>query len=164
MITLGGGCFWCTEAVFSRLKGVVKVISGYAGGEIQNPDYSQVSSGMTGHAEAVQIEYEPMVITLETILEVFFAIHDPTTLNQQGGDFGTQYRSIIFYRNKDQKNTAKKFIKSDYVTELVPFSNFYPAEDYHQNYYENNKNNPYCQLIINPKLDKLVQEFSRELK
>ena len=162
---MGGGCFWCLEAVFQRLKGVEKVVSGYAGGTVANPSYKQVCNGDTGHAEVVQIEFDPSVLPLEKLLEVFWAAHDPTTLNRQGNDVGTQYRSVLFYENDAQKAAmekskaaAQKEFKSPIVTEIVPFKQFYAAEGYHQNYYnENAERNPYCQVVIRPKLTKLLQ-------
>lgn len=172
--TLAGGCFWCTEAVFKRLKGVVKVIPGYTGGKIKSPTYEQVSTGNSGHAEAIQIEFDPAIISYQKLLEVFWALHDPTTLNRQGGDVGTQYRSSIFYHNEDQKKTAEKSLKKaessgmykdKFVTEIAPIANFYPAEDYHMNYYEQNKNaNPYCRIVIDPKITKLYKNFKDDLK
>ena len=172
--TLAGGCFWCTEAIYKRLKGVESVTSGYAGGTVENPTYEQVSSGTTGHAESIQIEFDPSVISFEKILDVFFATHDPTTLNRQGNDVGTQYRSIIFYHDEEQKLSAQTKIeeltksgkfKDPIVTKLEPFKNFYPAENYHQNYYEINKNSaPYCPIVIDPKIQKLMREFSDDIK
>lgn len=170
--TIAGGCFWCTEAIFKRLKGVTSVTSGYPGGKDPpagglNPTYEEVCSGQTGHAEAVQIEFDPKIISFEKIIEVFFKLHDPTTLNRQGADVDTQYRSVIFYHNQKQKETAEKVKaeKSDeysgkIVTEIVPFTAFYKAEAYHQNFYENNKNQSYCQVTIDPKLKKLYRNFS----
>ncbi|MBD3407628.1 MAG: peptide-methionine (S)-S-oxide reductase MsrA [Candidatus Lokiarchaeota archaeon] len=166
--TLGGGCFWCVEAVYQQLKGIKRVVSGYAGGAIENPSYEQVVTGTTGHAEVTQITYDPDVITYKEILEVFFAAHDPTTLNRQGNDVGTQYRSIILYHNDEQKQIAKDMIdnlqesgkfKNSIVTELVPFEKFYPAEDYHQNYYRRNRNQGYCRFVIDPKISKVKREF-----
>jgi len=172
--TVAGGCFWCTEAVFQKLKGVVKVTPGYTGGKVENPTYEQVCSGETGHAEAIQVEFDPSVITFEKLLEVFWALHDPTTLNRQGNDEGTQYRSSIFYHNEGQKDLAEKSLKQaeksgmypdKFVTEIVPFSKFYPAEDYHLNYYEQNKSsNPYCRIVIDPKITKLYKDFKGQLK
>ena len=171
--TLAGGCFWCTEAVFSIVKGVEKVESGYTGGSVPNPTYEQVSSGATGHAEAVQVTFDPSVISFREILEVFFATHDPTTLNRQGPDFGTQYRSAIFYHNEEQKATAEKVIAeldkegiwdSPIVTRVAPFKAFYAAENYHKDYYKRNSNQPYCQQVITPKLVKLQQRFLGKLK
>lgn len=171
--TLAGGCFWCTEAIFRRLRGVQSVASGYSGGVVAKPTYTQVCRGKTGHAEAIQITFDPKVISYEKLLEVFFKLHDPTTLNQQGADVGTQYRSAIFYHTEEQKQTALK-VKERFekegvyedriVTEITPFSNFYPAEDYHQEYYEKNKQYPYCQVVIDPKLNKLLKEFSQQVK
>ncbi|TSC88323.1 MAG: peptide-methionine (S)-S-oxide reductase [Microgenomates group bacterium Gr01-1014_7] len=164
-VTFGGGCFWCTEAIFKRLKGVKSVVSGYAGGTTENPTYMQVSSGNTGHAEAIQIKFDPEIISFEKLLEVFFATHDPTTLNQQGADVGTQYRSVIFYHNDSKKQIAEKKIKPSFVTQIEPYKNFYPAEDYHQNYYDRNKDqNPYCTLVIDPKIQKLMKDFKKDLK
>lgn len=168
-ITLGAGCFWCTEAVFQRVNGVVSVVSGYAGGQISNPTYREVTSGLTGHAEVVQVTFDPTVITLERILEVFWKTHDPTTLNRQGADVGTQYRSAIFYHNEKQKNTAerlKQALNSEkiwdqpIVTEISAFKAFYMAEAYHQNYYNNNPAQGYCQFVIVPKLEKFKKIFS----
>ncbi|MBI4049247.1 MAG: peptide-methionine (S)-S-oxide reductase MsrA [Candidatus Doudnabacteria bacterium] len=168
----GGGCFWCTEAIFLRLKGVKSVQSGYAGGHTDNPTYEQVSKGDTGHAEAIQIVFDPSQIKYADLLNVFFATHDPTTLNRQGNDVGTQYRSAIFYTADKQKAEAEKYI-SEYihdiyqapiVTEVSKLSKFWPAESYHQRYYDSNQNKPYCQLVISPKLAKLRQKFSSLLK
>ena len=171
--TLAGGCFWCTEALFKRLNGVESVISGYSGGNMENPSYEKVSMGTTHHAEAIQITFDPLVISYEKLLDVFFATHNPTTLNQQGADIGTQYRSIIFYHSDEQKRKAlaakekiakeEKFEK-DIVTEVIPFNTFYQAEEYHQNFYENNKTSPYCSLVIDPKIKKLLKEFKGEVK
>src|SRR3989344_9331539 len=169
----GGGCFWCTEAIFERLKGVISVVSGYAGGDMKNPSSEKVSSGDTGHAEVIRIEYNAEQISYEDLLTIFFFTHDPTTLNQQGADIGTQYRSAIFYSNDEQKTKAEKFIKTlednkayekPIVTELKPLIGFYEAEKYHQKYYDNNKSAPYCQIIIAPKLEKLEKRFSELLK
>lgn len=169
--TLAGGCFWCTEAIFRRLKGVTSVEPGYSGGKTENPTYEQVSSGNTGHAEVIQIKFDPSLISFEKILDVFFATHDPTTLNRQGNDIGTQYRSAIFYHSEEQKKKAlnakeglqKKWdsesLERSIVTEIVPFKNFYKAENYHKDYFEKNKNAPYCQLIIDPKIKKLLKNF-----
>ena len=165
-LTFGGGCFWCLEAVFQRLKGVQKVASGYAGGAIPNPTYEQVCEGNTGHAEVVQIEFNPKEIAFEKLLEVFWAAHDPTTLNRQGGDHGTQYRSIILYENDAQKIAAEKSkqkaqaeFKDPIVTEITPLKTFYKAEAYHQNYFNQNADrNPYCSVVIRPKLQKLLQK------
>ncbi len=164
MITLAGGCFWCTEAVFQRLKGVSKVESGYANSNVENPSYEQVSSGQTGAAECNQVTYDPQVISLEKILEVFFRLHDPTTLNRQGNDVGPQYRSAIFYQTDQQKEIAEKFMQPNFVTEIVPLKSFYKAEDYHQDYYNKNKSAPYCQLVIDPKIHKLYKDFKEDLK
>jgi peptide-methionine (S)-S-oxide reductase len=167
------GCFWCTEAVFSSLKGVHSVVSGYTGGTIAHPSYEQVSNGTTGHAEAIQITYDPAIISYEDLLAVFFNTHDPTTLNRQGNDVGTQYRSGIFYADEDQKKQALSLIKElnethaydkPVVTEVMPLGEFYPAEDYHRDYYALHKDQPYCQLIIAPKLEKLQKRFSALLK
>jgi peptide-methionine (S)-S-oxide reductase len=163
--TFGGGCFWCTEAVFERLDGVKSVASGYAGGTIPNPTYDQVCGGQTGHAEVIQIEFDPAKVSYERLLEVFWAAHDPTTLNRQGADSGTQYRSIILYENDAQKAAAEKskaFAQQEFggkiVTEIVPLTKFYPAEGYHQDYYRSNKHAPYCMMVISPKLKKLEKE------
>ena len=171
--TLGGGCFWCIEAIFQRLQGVQKVESGYSGGARKNPTYDQVSSGGTGHAEVIQITFDPSVISYAELLNVFFHLHDPTTLNQQGADSGTQYRSVIFFHGPEQQKTAdevKKKIgesglwKDPIVTEISPFTEFYPAEDYHQNYYNEHKDKPYCSIVIAPKIQKLFKEFGSKLK
>jgi peptide-methionine (S)-S-oxide reductase len=165
----GGGCFWCTEAVFKMMRGVSSVLPGYAGGTTVNPTYAQVSAGNTGHAEVVRIEYDPALVTYKSLLTVFFGSHDPTTLNQQGHDIGTQYRSVIFYTTPEQKNEAQAFIKAmndsnemgaPVVTEVVPLETFYEAEDYHRDYYAQNKNAGYCQVVINPKLEKVQKEFA----
>jgi peptide-methionine (S)-S-oxide reductase len=169
----GGGCFWCTEAVFSELRGVLSVMPGYAGGKTPNPTYEQVCTGATGHAEVTRIEFDPKEISFENLLTVFFATHDPTTLNRQGADVGTQYRSAIFYTSNAQKSAAETFIKKLHdsdptgkpvVTEITPLDKFYPAEDYHRDYFRNNPNQPYCQLIIEPKVEKLQKEFAELLK
>ncbi len=173
LATFAGGCFWCTEAVFKRLKGVKSVVSGYSGGEIENPSYLQVSSGKTNHAEVVQIKFDPSIISYDRLLDIFWATHNPTTLNRQGADMGSQYRSVIFCHNEKQKekalNSKEKMDKSGkfkdrIVTDIVPFTNFYNAEPYHQNYYENNINNPYCTIVIDPKIEKLIREFNEDLK
>lgn len=165
----GGGCFWCTEAVFNMLKGVLDVRPGYCGGTTKNPTYAQVSQGNTGHAEVIRIEYDPSLISYRDLLTVFFGSHDPTTRNRQGNDVGTQYRSVIFYTTPDQKNEAELFIKeindsnsvgAVVTTELEPLNVFYEAEEYHKNYYENNKSQGYCQVIINPKLEKVQKQFT----
>ena len=172
-ITLGGGCFWCTEAVFARLKGVTSAFPGYSGGKIPNPSYEQVSTGKTGHAEATQVTYNPSVITFRQILEIFFATHDPTTLNRQGADVGSQYRSIIFYHTEDQRKEAEAYIKeltknktfpNPIVTAVEPFSVFYPAEEYHQKYYERNREAAYSQYVIAPKVEKLEKKFGDKIK
>jgi peptide-methionine (S)-S-oxide reductase len=169
----GGGCFWCTEAVFDELRGVISVVSGYAGGSTKNPTYEQVCSGGTGHAEVIRIEYDPTQISFRDLMTVFFATHDPTTLNRQGNDVGTQYRSAIFYANEEQKREAEAFIKElnnskafgkPVVTTLEPLGEFYEAEDYHQKYYANNPYQPYCQFTIPPKLQKLHKQFTDLLK
>lgn len=168
-----GGCFWCTEAVFLRLQGVEKVISGYTGGQIKNPAYREICTGRTGHAEAIQIFYDENIISYQELLEIFFATHDPTTLNRQGNDVGTQYRSSIFYSDDKQKEVAENFIEyldkehvfdNPIVTEVVPSEVFYNAEDYHQNYYNQNSEQAYCQFVINPKLKKLKAMYSNKLK
>jgi len=161
----GGGCFWCTEAVFEMLKGVKTVLPGYSGGTKEDAIYEKVSRGNTGHAEVTYIGYDPSEISYHVLLTVFFASHDPTTVNRQGNDVGPQYRSIIFYTTPSQKEEAEKFIKElDAVTELVPLDHFYEAENYHRDYYDNNKNAPYCQIMINPKLEKVQKEFADLLK
>ena len=171
--TFGGGCFWCTEVIFEQLKGVLKVESGYSGGYIKNPAYREVVSGRTGHAEVIHITYDPKVINFEELLDVFFNTHDPTTLNQQGADRGTQYRSAIFYHDDKQHVAADKMIKAfelanvfenKIVTEVTAFDAFYMAEEYHQDYYINNKNQGYCQVIINPKLEKFLIQYKDKLK
>jgi peptide-methionine (S)-S-oxide reductase len=170
--TFGSGCFWCTEAVFQRLKGVEKVTSGYSGGFVENPSYQEVCNGDTGHAEVTQIQYDPAQISFEELLEVFWKTHDPTTLNQQGNDYGTQYRSAVFYHNDEQKRLAEEYKKKldaakvwdrPIVTEITKFTNFYPAEQYHQNYYNNNPNQGYCSYIIRPKVKKLEEVFRDKL-
>lgn len=169
----GGGCFWCTEAVFKSLKGVSSVMPGYAGGHVANPTYEQVSSGNTGHAEAVQIEFDPSQVSYETLLTVFFASHDPTTLNRQGADIGTQYRSVVFYTTAEQKASAEKFIAdlnasselgNPVVTTVDPLDTFYEAENYHRDYFANHPNQPYCLVVINPKLEKVKHKFAELLK
>ena len=147
--TLGGGCFWCTEAIFKRLKGVISVVSGYAG---------------VPHAESIQIQFDLSIISYKKILEVFWATHDPTTLNRQGADVGTQYRSVIFYHNDKQKEIAEKSKQPSFVTQILPFDKFYKAEEYHQNFYDRNKSYPYCQIVINPKIQKLLSEFKKNIK
>ena len=172
--TFGNGCFWCTEAIFQQLKGVSKVTSGYSGGSVDNPTYKQVCSGTTGHAECLQIVYDSSIISFDELLEVFWVTHDPTTLNRQGADVGTQYRSVVFYHNEAQKERAAHFreeldksgaFPNPIVTTLEPFVKFYPAEDYHQNYYNDNKNtNSYCAIVIKPKLDKFEKVFKKKMK
>ncbi len=168
IITLGGGCFWCTETIFKRIKGVIDVNSGYCGGQTINPSYESICTGETGHAEVIQISYNPNDVSLETLLGVFFDTHDPTTLNRQGADVGTQYRSAIFYSTEEQKRIAEMMIEEltrssvfskPIVTEITELNTFYKAENYHQNYYENNKNQAYCHLVINPKLDKFLKKY-----
>jgi peptide methionine sulfoxide reductase msrA/msrB len=172
-ITLGGGCYWCVEAVYENLKGVKSVVSGFAGGKNSNPTYKEVCTGTTGHAEVVQITFDKTVTNLDEIFKVFFTVHDPTTLNRQGGDVGTQYRSVIFYANEEQEKeahsiidqlTSEKVYNNQIVTTLEPLTQFYKAEDYHQNYYENNKNQPYCQMVIQPKIEKFEKIFKDRLK
>lgn len=172
-ITLGGGCYWCVEAVYENLKGVKSVVSGFSGGKILNPSYEEVCSGTTGHAEVVQITFDKNVTNLDEIFKVFFTVHDPTTLNRQGADRGTQYRSVIFYNNEEQKKEAQSIIAelknakaydNPIVTTIEPFTKFYKADDYHQNYYANNKNQPYCQMVIQPKLEKFEKVFKDKLK
>jgi peptide-methionine (S)-S-oxide reductase len=171
--TFGGGCFWCIEAIFEKLKGVTKVESGYSGGKIANPTYREVCSGLTGHAEVVQIHFDPGIISYKELLTVFFSVHDPTTLNRQGADVGTQYRSVIFYHNEKQKLEAEAFIHKleeqkifdgSIVTEVILAEAFYTAEEYHQNYFESNPSQPYCQVVINPKMDKFRKKFKDKLK
>ena len=171
--TFGAGCFWCVEAVFQQLKGVEQVTSGYSGGHIKNPSYKEVTRGNTGHAEAIQIQYDPQKIGYEQLLEVFWKTHDPTTLNRQGADIGPQYRSVIFYHDQDQKAIAEKnkqkmdasgYFDDPIVTAIEPYTNFYVAEDYHQDFYKNNPNQPYCRFNIDPKMEKLQQQFGRYLK
>jgi peptide-methionine (S)-S-oxide reductase len=171
--TLAGGCFWCLEAVYNQLRGVLSVESGYAGGHIPNPTYQQVCTGGTGHAEVAQITFDPEAITFRDLLEVFFTIHDPTTLNRQGADVGTQYRSAIFYHTPEQKETADQIIAemnaekvwdAPIVTEVVPLKEFYKAEDYHQEYYQNNSSQPYCQVVIAPKVAKFRQKYFEKLR
>ena len=172
-VTLAGGCFWCLEAVYVELQGVEKVVSGYAGGAIPNPSYEQVCSGRTGHAEVVQVAFDPVVLTYADILGVFFTIHDPTTLNRQGNDIGTQYRSAIFYRDDEQKAAAGQAIREitdagiwsrPIVTEVVPLTDFYPAEAYHQDYFKNNPYQPYCQVVVAPKVAKFRKQYFSRLK
>lgn len=171
--TLGGGCFWCLEAVYLEVKGINKVVSGFSGGHIKNPAYREVVTGQTGHAEVVQLTYDPSIISYREILEIFFHLHDPTTLNRQGADIGTQYRSVIFYHNKDQEQTARqvfseieasKLWPNRLVTEVSPLEAFYAAEDYHQNYYARNTDQPYCTYVISPKMQKLRKLFKEKLQ
>lgn len=172
-IVLGGGCYWCVEAVYENLKGVKSVYSGFAGGTVEYPSYEEVCTGRTGAAEVVEITYDKTITNLDEIFKVFFTVHDPTTLNRQGADVGTQYRSVIFYKNEEQKKAAQSIIEelnasnvysSKIVTTLEPFKKFYKAEDYHQNYYENNRNKPYCQMVIQPKIEKFEKVFKDRLK
>ncbi|MEW6060346.1 MAG: peptide-methionine (S)-S-oxide reductase MsrA [Bacteroidota bacterium] len=171
--TLGAGCFWCVEAIYQRLEGVEKVESGYSGGNVKNPSYEQVCTGRTGHAEVIQLTFDPKKISYKELLEVFFRTHDPTTLNRQGNDVGTQYRSVIFYHTDEQRKIAEQVKKETeqakiwddpIVTEISPFTAFYKAEEYHQNYYNQNSYKPYCMLVINPKLNKFRKEFGGKLK
>ena len=171
--TFGTGCFWCTEAIFQQVEGVNKVTSGYSGGKVDNPTYKQVCTGSTGHAECLNIEYDPSKISFDELLEIFWQVHDPTTLNRQGNDVGPQYRSVIFYHNEDQKTKAEKY-KAELdksgawdkpvVTTVEPFVKFFPAEDYHQNYYRENSGEGYCQFVIRPKLEKFEKVFKDKLK
>jgi len=173
LATLAGGCFWCLEAVFVRLKGVASVVSGYAGGSVPNPSYELVCTGTTGHAEVVQVTYDPGVVPYRDLLHVFFTMHDPTTLNRQGADVGTQYRSAVFYHTEEQRTVANDVIaeltaaglwEDPVVTEVVPIDAFYPAEEYHKEYYERNSSQPYCQAVIAPKVAKLRQQYLDKLK
>ncbi|MFB3906223.1 MAG: peptide-methionine (S)-S-oxide reductase MsrA [Acidobacteriota bacterium] len=173
VITLGGGCFWCTEAIFDELKGVSRIESGYSGGTVPNPTYEQVCTGKTGHAEVIQVTFDPQVISLKDILHIFFTVHDPTTLNRQGPDVGTQYRSAIFYRDDEQKRVAQEVMReveaskiwnAPLVTTLEPFQAFYQAEDYHQTYFASNPNQPYCRVIIAPKVAKFREKYRSRLK
>lgn len=168
LATLSGGCFWCTEAIFKKLKGVLSVISGYSGGDSKNPTYDEVCSGKTGHAEAIQIRFDPVIISFEKILEVFFKLHDPTTQNRQGADVGSQYRSAIFYHSDKQKQVSEevkteieksKIYPNPIITEITAFTNFFEAENYHQDFYQKNQNSSYCQIVIDPKIQKLYREF-----
>ena len=172
-ITLGGGCYWCVEAVYENLNGVKSVISGFSGGKVINPTYEQVCTGKTGHAEVIQITFDKNVTDINEIFKVFFTVHDPTTLNTQGADVGTQYRSVIFYKNEDQKKAAQSIIaklnkakvyEDPIVTKTEPFTKFYKANDYHQNYYADNKNQPYCKMVIQPKIEKFEKVFKSKLK
>ena len=169
----GGGCFWCTEAVYKNLKGVIGVFPGYSGGKIKNPSYKEVCTGETGHAETVKIVYNPSIISYELLLEIFFATHNPTTLNRQGNDIGSHYRSVIFFDNANEKNIAEKYINrlnkeiylnSNIVTEVIKFDNFYEAEDYHWNYFNLNKAQPYCSIVISPKIQKFKKTYNDKLK
>ncbi len=173
LATFGGGCFWCTEAVFLDVKGVEKVVSGYMGGKVKNPTYREVSSGLTGHAEVIQVTYDPNVISYPELLEIFWKTHDPTTLNRQGADVGTQYRSVVFYHTEEQKKLANEYkqkldeagaFDDPIVTEIAAANDFYVAEDYHQNYYNLNGEAPYCRVVIAPKLDKFRKAFADKLK
>lgn len=173
LATFGNGCFWCTEAIFQQLNGVTKVVSGYAGGKVKNPSYKEVCTGLTGHAEVIQITYDPTKISYPELLEVFWQTHDPTTLNRQGADVGTQYRSVVFYHTEEQKQLAESYKKkldesgafdNPIVTEISPLSEYYPAEDYHQNYYKLNGSAPYCSYVIQPKLEKFKKVFKDKLK
>lgn len=171
--TLGGGCFWCIEAVFLRVKGVLSVQSGFSGGNIKNPAYREVCEGRTGHAEVCEIKFEAKIISYKELLDIFWEIHDPTTLNRQGHDVGTHYRSVVFYHNKEQQSIAENlkaeltqtvFTNEPIVTEITSFTNFYPAEAYHNNYYNLNKNQSYCQFVIRPKLEKFNRLFKNQIK
>ncbi|RQP09630.1 MAG: peptide-methionine (S)-S-oxide reductase [Chryseobacterium sp.] len=171
--TLAGGCFWCVESCFLMLEGVESVVSGYSGGHVENPTYEAVCTGSTGHAEVVQLAYDPSVISFDKILEAFWFLHDPTQLNRQGNDIGTQYRSAIFYHNEAQREAAEKYMQQSeasglwsgkYVTEIVPFEKFYPAEQYHQNYFSQNPNQPYCSAVVAPKVAKFKKHFKDSLK
>ena len=171
--TFANGCFWCTEAIFKRLKGVISVKPGYSGGTTENPSYEEVCEGTTGHAEAIQIEFDPNIISFEKILDVFWHTHDPTTLNRQGNDIGTQYRSVIFYRDEKQREQALKskenlekegVYKDSIVTQIVPSTKFYEAENYHKDYFDKNKNYPYCRFVINPKVQKLMEKYENDVK
>jgi peptide-methionine (S)-S-oxide reductase len=172
-VTLAGGCFWCTEAMFTRLQGVISVVPGYAASQVTNPSYTQVCTGTTGAAEAIQITFDPAIISLVTLLEIFWHVHDPTTLNRQGHDVGTQYRSGIYYQNGTQKDVAlgskaslekEGYYQNPVVTEIVPFTNFYPAEDYHQDYFATTPQNPYCSAVIAPKVKKLLKLYGKQVK
>lgn len=172
-VTLGGGCFWCIEAIYLDLIGVKKVVSGYSGGEVDDPTYKQICTGNTGHAEVIQVTYDPEIITYKELLEIFFTVHDPTTLNRQGNDIGTQYRSVIFYHNDEQQQIANKVIEEfetneiwddPIVTEVTELDTFYPAEEYHQNYYAKNPNQGYCRVVIAPKVAKFRKKYENKLK
>jgi peptide-methionine (S)-S-oxide reductase len=171
--TIAGGCFWCTEAIFKRLKGVTSVVPGYAASKVANPSYEAVCSGRTGAAEGIQITYDPAIISYDKLLEIFWHLHDPTTLNRQGNDIGTQYRSAVYYHNDEQKRVAQASkealdksgaYKKPAVTEITAFSNFYPAESYHDDYYDRNRYQPYCALVIDPKVRKLLKEYRNDVK
>jgi peptide-methionine (S)-S-oxide reductase len=173
LTTMAGGCFWCLEAIFSELRGVEKVVSGYSGGRVPNPSYHEVCTGTTGHAEAVQITFDPQIISFKELLEIFFTIHDPTTLNRQGADVGTQYRSVIFYHTTEQARTAQEVIgeleaakiwDAPIVTEVTPFKAFYPAEDDHQEYFRRKPDQPYCRAVIEPKVSRFRRQFLAKLK
>lgn len=173
LATFGAGCFWCVEAIFQRVEGVEKVVSGYSGGSVKNPTYKEVCQGTTGHAEVCQLSYDPSIVTYDFLLEVFWQTHDPTTLNRQGNDVGTQYRSAIFYHNDEQKNIAKKYkkkltesgvFKESITTEIVKYKSIYIAEDYHQNYFNENGSQPYCNYVILPKVEKFEKVFKENLK
>lgn len=173
LATLGGGCFWCLEAAFTQVAGVEKVVSGYAGGHIPHPTYEQVCTGHTGHAEVVQITYNPEIVAFRDILDIFFTIHDPTTINRQGADVGEQYRSITLYQDNEQRRVAEEVIQElnaagvwpdPIVTQVVPLTVFYPAEEYHQHYFQRNPHQPYCQVVVAPKVQKVQQKFSYRLK
>jgi len=173
LATFGSGCFWCTEAVFLNVEGVTKVASGYSGGKVKNPTYKEVCSGLTGHAEVIQVTYDPKKISYDELLEIFWGTHDPTTLNKQGADEGTQYRSVVFYHNDEQRELAEGYKKKldesgafndPIVTEISPFTTFYVAEDYHQNYYNLNGSAPYCKFVIQPKVEKFKKVFKDKLK
>lgn len=170
---LAGGCFWCTEAIYKRLRGVISVVPGYTGGKNENPTYEEVSTGETGHTEAIEIEYDPTLIPYEKLLDIFFHTHNPTTLNRQGADVGTQYRSAVFYSTDDERMVALQTIQElegektypdEIITEVVPFTRFYPAEDYHHEYYDRNQGQGYCQIVISPKISKLMKEYADDVK
>lgn len=170
---LAGGCFWCTEAIYKRLRGVTSVLPGYTGGTTEHPTYEAVSTGTTGHAEAIEIEYDPSVIPYEKLLAIFFHTHNPTTLNQQGADIGTQYRSAVFYTDEAEKEIAERVVQEleaekvypdPIVTEIAPFTHFYPAENYHQDYYDRNRNQGYCNIVISPKIAKLMKDYAADVK
>lgn len=173
LATFGSGCFWCVEAIFQRVEGVEKVASGYSGGYVKNPSYKEVCEGTTGHAEVCQLSYDPEQVSYDELLEIFWQTHDPTTLNRQGNDVGTQYRSVVFYHNEDQKVLAEKYKKeldeagiyqNPIVTEIAPYETFYVAEDYHQNYFNENGSQPYCSFVIQPKVEKFKKVFKDKLK